>query len=102
MDSCKIIISSRAQSDLAECVGFVLNVSREAAWKLAEEIYSFIESLSFFPERYPVFKMPKATPITLRKGVVSKRYAILYSIENENVVIYRILDLRKGFDQLVY
>ena len=55
MASFKVVISSIAQSDLAECVGFVLNVSKESAYNLANDIYSSLESLKDFPEKYPIF-----------------------------------------------
>ena len=101
MESFIVIISSRAQSDLSECVGFVLNVSKESALKLANDIYSSIESLSLLPERNPVFEMPKPFPFIIRKLVINKRYVALYSIEANNVVIYRIIDSRRKFDYLI-
>ena len=101
MDNYNVIISSKAQTDLAECVGFVLNVSKEAANNLANDIYETAESLSFFPERNPVFEMPKSFPFVVRKQVVNQRYVILYSVENKNVVIYRIIDTRKKFNHLI-
>ena len=101
MDNYNVIISSKAQTDLAECVGFVLNVSKEAANNLANNIYEATESLSFFPERNPVFEMPKSFPFVVRKQVVNQRYVILYTVENKNVVIYRIIDTRKKFNHLI-
>ena len=101
MDSYTIIITSKAQADLSSCVAFVLNASKEAAISLANDIYASLESLSNFPERNPVFEMPKPFPFTVRKQIVNKRYALLYTIENNNVVIYRILDSRRKFDYLL-
>ena len=101
MDSFQIIITSRAQSDLSECVSFALNVSKEAAFKLADDIYSAIESLSLYPERYPVFEMPKSSPYLVRKLVINKRYVALYCIEENKVVVHRFLDSRRDFDYLV-
>lgn len=101
MDQYNIIISSKAQSDLAACVGFVLNVSKEAAINLAKDIFASIESLKTYPERNPVFDMPKSFPFTTRKQIVNKRYVILYSIEGNNLVVYRILDSRREFNYLI-
>ena len=101
MESFKIIISSKAQSDLAECVAFVSNVSKEAAYSLVDDIYSSIESLRTFPERNSIFEMPKSFPFIIRKLVINKRYIALYAIENNEVVIYRILDSRRKFDYLL-
>lgn len=101
MDSYKIIITSKAQTDLSSCVAFVLNVSKEAAFNLANDIYASIQSLTNFPEKNPVFEMPKPFPFTIRKQIVNKRYVLLYAIENSNIVIYRILDSRRKFDYLL-
>ena len=101
MDTYNIVITSKAQSDLAECVGFVVAVSKEAALKLANDIYSSIESLTNFPERNPVFEMPKPFPFVMRKNIINSRYIALYSIENNDVVVYRILDARRKFDGLL-
>ena len=101
MDNYKIIITSKAQSDLSSCVSFVLNVSKEAAINLTNDIYSSLESLSMFPERNPIFEMPKPFTYTIRKQVVNKRYIVLYSIEKNTVVVYRIIDSRREFDHLI-
>lgn len=102
MDSHQIIITSKAQSDLAQCIAFVVNVSEEAAINLANDIYNSIESLSNFPERNPIFEMPKPFPFIVRKSIVNNRYVILYALENNNVVVYRVLDSRRKFEYLIY
>ena len=101
MNKFKIIITSKAQSDLAECVGFVLNVSKEAAYKLANDIYSSIQSLETFPERNAIFNMPPSFPFIIRKLIVNKRYLALYATEGGKVVIYRIIDSRRKFNHLL-
>ena len=101
MDSYKIIITSKAQSDLSSCIAFVLNVSKEAAFNLANDIYASIQSLTNFPEKNPIFEMPKPFPFTIRKQIVNKRYVLLYAIENRSIVIYCILDSRRNFDYLL-
>ena len=97
----KVVISSRAQDDLAECVGFVLKASKEAAYTLARDIYALIEGLETFPEKNPLFAMPKSFPHPIRKQVINKRYIALYSTEGDYVVVYRVLDARRKFDGLV-
>ena len=101
MDYFEILILSTAHSDIAEHVGFVLNVSKEAAIKLKDNLYSSIESLTTFPERNPIFEMPKTFPFTIRKQVVNQRYIVLYYIENDRVIVVRVLDTRRGFTVLL-
>ena len=101
MDNYTIIITSKAQSDISDCVSFVLNVSKEAAIKLADDIYDSIGSLVNFPDRNPIFEMPKPFPFIIRKQVINHRYAALYCVEGKNVTIYRVLDSRRKFNFLV-
>ena len=101
MSDYKVVISLKAQSDLTQCISFVLKVSKEAAIELRDDIFSALESLNPFPEKNPIFEMPKNSPITIRKQIVNKRYIILYSIEKDKIVVYRILDARRGFDQVL-
>ena len=101
MDKYQVIITSKAQSDVAECIGFVKRVSKEAAYKLADELYSSFCSLELFPEKNPVFPIPNAFPYVLRKQVVNNRYIALYTVEGQKVVVYRVLDVRRSFEQLL-
>ncbi len=101
MDFFKVIMTSKAQSDLAECVGFALNVSKDAVQKLADNIYSSIQSLQTFPERNAIFEMPKSFPFVVRKLIIGKRYVALYVVEEKQVVVYRILDSRRKFNYLI-
>ena len=102
MRAYKIVITSKGQSDLSECVSFVLRVSKEAALSLANDLYSSIQSLETFPERNAIFEMPKSFPFTIRKLIVNRRYMALYSVETDKVIVYRILDSRRKFDHLLY
>lgn len=96
----EILISPKAQEDILNCVGFIKNVSIESAKKLYYDLFSFIESLETLPERNALFEMPQGTNREIRKGIVDKRYIILYEIENQ-IIVHRVLDSRKGFDQIV-
>lgn len=101
METFKVIITSKAQDDLSEHFRFALNVSKEAASKLINEIYISLENLSTFPERNPIFTMPESFPFQVRKHVINFRYIALYTIEKDKVVIYRILDSRRKFSQIL-
>ena len=101
MDKFQVIITNKAQSDLADCVGFVKRVSIEAAKQLASDLYSSFYNLDTFPEKNPVFPMPKSFPFVLRKQIVNQRYIVLYTVEKQDVIIYRVLDARRKFDYII-
>ena len=100
MDRYKIIISSKAHQDILNIVSFVLNVSEEAALELTDDIYSSIETLSRLPERNPLFEMPNIA-IKTRKLILNKRYIVIYVIDEDKVIIYRVLDSRRSFYNLL-
>lgn len=95
-----IIITSRAQTDISTCITFVLNISKDAS-KVAKEIFKSIESLKQFPERFPAFSMPNYASYAYRKMVINKRYIAIYSLEEDIIVIHRVLDGRRGYSSLV-
>ena len=101
MQNYNIFVTSKAQMDLATYVGFVLQVSKDAALSLANDFEQLMNSLRTYPERNPSFQTPRSFPFDVRKQIVNGRYIILYSIEKTNVVVYRILDSRRKFDQLL-
>ena len=101
MNNYVVTITSKANEDIAECINFVNKVSPEATKTLLDDIYSSLQSLTTFPERFPIFSMPKSFPFEIRKQVIDGRYIALYSIEDNKIVVYRVLDSRRKFDYLV-
>ena len=95
-----IIITSRAQTDISTCITFVLNISKDAS-KVAKEIFKSIESLKQFPERFPAVNMPNYASYAYRKMVINKRYIAIYLLEEDTIVIHRVLDGRRGYSSLV-
>ena len=101
MGEYSIIVSNKAHSDIAECVGFVNKVSKEAALKLATGIYKSLSTLNLFPERNPIFEAPMSFPFVLRKHIIDNRYIALYTIEDQSIVVYRALDSRRKFEHII-
>ena len=100
MEKFEIEISPAAHEDIINCVGFLKNVSLDAAKQFYEDIYAYIESLETFPERNALFEMPNGTNKEIRKGIINKRYIVIYEIE-KHIIIHRVIDARKGFEQLL-
>ena len=101
MDNFEIVWLTDAINDLSQHLSFLKNVNVNSSKELLNEIKVAVEGLKNFPERNPVFQMPKNFPVEIRKQIVSKRYLSLYSIEAGNIIIYRVLDCRKGFEYII-
>lgn len=97
----KIVLTSNAYADWQNCISFVLNVSKEAAIKLDDEIKAAIDNLSNYPEKNPIFEMNRTFPFVVRKSIVNRRYIILFSINEQEILVYRILDVRRKFEALI-
>lgn len=101
MTAHQVLWTSKATSDLGECLEFLSRVSPSAAQDLLKAAVLAANSLGEYPEMYPEFEMPKSFPFRVRKCVVAHRYLLLYCVEKETIIIYRFLDSRKGFGALL-
>lgn len=96
MNNYKINITQRAYSSISECVMFVKNVSFDAAKTLYEDIISSIKSLSTMPNKYPEINGLLIRGCKVRKMPIHNgKYVILFKVENDNVDVYDIIDVRK-------
>ncbi len=102
MNKYNVLISFKAQNDLVECVNFVMRVFNTSAHNLIDDFNNALNSLNTYPERNSTFNMPTHTPFLIRKHIMNNRYVILYSIEDFNVIVYRVIDSRRNFDFLLY
>ena len=61
-----------------------------------EDIKSFEEIVSNFPEIYPESQIKKG----YRRAVINRQISILYSIENKSILIHTLFDNRQNPDKL--
>jgi len=101
MNTHKVVITSKAFADLQSCVSFVMNVSKEAAQKLQDNLFESFKSLKTFPEKHPIFEMVKSFPLVVRKMIVDQRYIVLFSVKENEILVFRVLDVRRKFEGLL-
>ena len=94
----KVVVYDDAVQMLNSHVRFVANVSISAARKLRADLYKACKSLETMPHRCPVYHMRRVTG-TYRKLVIS-RYQIVYSISEQDCIVYvkYVLDSRQDSD----
>ena len=61
-----------------------------------EDIKSFEEIVSNFPEIYPESQIKKG----YRRAVINRQISILYSIENKSILIHTLFDNRQDPDKM--
>ena len=98
---CEVIVSDAAYAMLDRHVAFLARVSTHAAVNLMDEILGDIESLSQFPERFPIFDNEFIQDGRYRKMLSAKRYLILYEIDGNGVYVDYIIDCRQDFEWLI-
>ena len=92
----KITISNKAYFEICDSLSFLSRVSKAASQKLYEEIHSKLEALKEFPFIYPLVNSDILKNLEIRKmNVDDGRYGILYSVKEDEIYVYRFLDLRK-------
>ena len=97
-----ITISDAALTMLDSHIEFLARVSMQAALNLMDEVLSDIESLSKFPERFPVFDSEFIPDSRYRKMLSAKRYLVIYEIEGVDVSVDYIVDCRQDYEWLLF
>ena len=97
----KVTVSDAALAMLDSHIAFLARVSTMAAEKLMDEFLDDIESLSQFPDRFPVFDNEFIPDSRYRKMLSAKRYLILYEIDGSNVCVDYIVDCRQDYEWLL-
>ena len=90
-----IIFTTTALNDLEEIQAFLEQISESFADKTVDEIYERAFDLESFPE------MGQREPLLIKyliiyRYLVQGDYKIVYSIENDEVNINRIFDIRQN------
>ena len=101
MEEFEIVWLVNAINDVSEHISFLMKVNIDSALELRNHIKEAVDGFKNFPERHPLFDMPKSFPVEVRKTVIEKRYLLIYTIEAGQVIIYRVLDTRKGFEYII-
>lgn len=100
MEKYRLLIFPSAKQDLQDVVDYVNELSPDAAFKLYDEIVEGISSLSQMPERCPLLK----SPVLRMKGyrvLIVHNYLVFYTVNDDRVVIRRILYGRRKYEFLL-
>ena len=96
-----VITSDAALTMLDSHIEFLARVSKQAALNLMDEVLSDIESLSKYPERFPIFNSEFIPDSRYRKMLSAKRYLVIYEIDGNDVNIDYIVDCRQDYEWLL-
>ena len=92
----QVRIEPEAYYQIINSISFIKTVSIKAASKLFQIILESINSLSEFPERFPITERYKLFGSSERQMTIVKgRYSILYVIEGDDVYFEYFVDSRK-------
>jgi len=84
----KIVLTRRANTDLARLRKFLADKSPVAADRAADEIWRGIRQLSAFPRSAPEHEKSGLRELSIRFGQYG--YVIRYGFDGENIIILRI------------
>jgi len=97
----EVTVSDVALAMLDSHIEFLARVNTQAAVNLMDEVLGDIESLSQFPERFPMFDSEFVPHDRYRKMLSAKRYLILYEIDGNNVCVDYVVDCRQDYEWLM-
>lgn len=88
----KIVWRKKASVDLEVIYNYIKQDSPQNAVMVFNKIYDLVNSLNIFPERYPVDKKNNNPQV---RFAVLWNYKVVYSIEENAIVILRIFSTRQ-------
>lgn len=97
MSNYEVIMSRQALITLKRNIKFLRKFSIPYSKKIESRIDSSIKKLKTFPNIHPIFK--KTNKNVYRKIIVEKRYLVVYTVKQQKVLVYYILDGRQAYDR---
>jgi len=88
----KIIWREKVSDDLDAIYNYIMLDSPKNAVMVFNKIYDLVNSLVIFPERYPVDRSVNDPYV---RFAVLWNYKIVYSIENNTIIILRVFSTRQ-------
>lgn len=96
----RVTVSGEARRMLMEHVFFQACVNPQAAKTLQTKLMEAIRSLEMMPERCPYLD-PENRRSPHRKLLVSRRYLIIYTVQDDTVYIEYVIDGRQDYGWLI-
>jgi len=88
----EIVVKERAAVSMAEIMIYISKEGNpDRAYKLYEEFYAFIQTLSTFPNKYPVCRKPRLFKKNYRCAVFKKNYIFVYKPYKTKLVVYNVI-----------
>lgn len=97
MKKYNIKISKLALNTLSENILFLKSFNTKYSLKIRDTIIKGIDSLTIFPYSHFIYK--KTDSYIYRKLTIKRRYNIIYTIDNNTIIIFYISDCRRAKDK---
>lgn len=97
MSNYEVIMSRQALITFKSNIKFLRKFSIPYSKKIESKIDSSIKKLKSFPNIHPIFK--KTNKNVYRKIIIEKRYLVVYTVKQQKVLVYYILDGRQAYNK---
>jgi toxin ParE1/3/4 len=91
----RVVVSEKANSDLLRLFLYLAPRNPDAADSIIERIDQRFEQLS----RFPFIGRPRPSLAPGLRSLVVENYLILYTVDEDQIVIVRVIDSRMDIDQ---
>ena len=86
-----IYTDKASKSVIAIAIFIAENGYPENAQKFKEKLLSFGDSLTIFPDKYPICKQPQLAKRDMHCAVFQKHYMFVYKMKKNRLVVYNVL-----------
>ena len=98
MEQFKVILATRAKSQLLSHVSFLSRVSHPAAKRLRDSFGTIKSRLEDNPFQFPLDPVFAQLKLPYRSALFEGRYKVLFTVEDRNVFIDSVVDCRQNLD----
>jgi toxin ParE1/3/4 len=97
----KVLFTRFAEEDLIEILEYYNQVNADYAQRLFLTIEKRVNELKTIPERGRIVPELEKQNIVEYREIIEGNYRIVYSVQEQTVVVLTIIDARRNFEDLI-
>lgn len=97
----EVVVSDKVRQGLGRIIGFIAADSKQAAYKIKNELMRGIKSLEYLPYRSAFLEGEFIPYNKYRKLIISQRFLLIYQICDDKVYVDYVVDCGEEYQWLI-